>query len=137
METVLATAVPRFLKQLAADYKLWADGDEARRSAAAAAALAATDGSDSGFMEEAPACSLDGCSMSFDEQDGAQQAAQQAAAAAAIVAASGMGAGAQQDDAAGGSDTDEYASCSLDGCSFSDGEGAEGAEGGDAGGDSD
>ncbi len=33
METVLNTAVPRFLQQLAADYQLWAaGGDEATRN---------------------------------------------------------------------------------------------------------
>lgn len=34
METVLNTAVPRFLQQLATDYRLWAAGDTDRHAAA-------------------------------------------------------------------------------------------------------
>lgn len=35
METVLGTAVPRFLQQLATDYRLWAEGDDESRRCAA------------------------------------------------------------------------------------------------------
>jgi hypothetical protein len=56
MARVLATAVPRFLQQLAADYGAWAAGDDSRQPVG-----------DGGLLDDG----MDGCPRQEDGQGGA------------------------------------------------------------------